>query len=102
MTLVKPSPIGVVIGPFSATLFFRIDSSSGGGSVVPCSASAGAPAVNSSQVGVEAGGVEHAQHGARDFGSDAVARNQRDAMGHLRTPVVERLMRVPVIPNPAE
>ena len=37
-------PIGVVIGPLSAILFFAIESSSGCGRVVPCSFTASAPA----------------------------------------------------------
>ena len=35
LTLVKPSPIGVVTGPLSATLFRRMDSRSVGGQRVP-------------------------------------------------------------------
>ena len=52
LTLVKPVPTGVVIGPLSATLLRVIDASSSGGSVVPCSSTASAPALNVSHVGV--------------------------------------------------
>src|SRR5688572_32627914 len=51
-TLVKPLPTGVVIGPFNAILFLAIESSSGCGSVVPCSLKASAPAENDSHSGV--------------------------------------------------
>src|SRR5712691_5890935 len=44
LTLVNPPPTGVVSGPFSATLFREIDSSSSAGSVVPCFSTADAPA----------------------------------------------------------
>ena len=37
LTLVNPPPTGVVTGPLSATLFRSIESSSSGGSGVPCS-----------------------------------------------------------------
>src|SRR5437899_3175880 len=48
-TLRKPLPIGVVIGPFSATLFLRTDSRTLSGSGVPNSAIAASPARCTSQ-----------------------------------------------------
>src|SRR6185503_7078785 len=43
-TLVNPSPIGVVTGPFNATLFRRIESISSGGSALPVRSNASTPA----------------------------------------------------------
>ena len=52
LTLVNPLPTGVVIGPLSAILLRVMDASSSGGSVVPCSSTASAPALNVSHSGV--------------------------------------------------
>src|SRR5207248_6012637 len=49
LTLRKPLPIGVVIGPLSATLFLRIDSRTWDGSGVPNSLTARSPACWTSQ-----------------------------------------------------
>src|SRR5688572_17434963 len=50
LTLVNPSPTGVVTGPFNATLFRRTDAMSSSGSGEPDFSSAGTPASNGSQV----------------------------------------------------
>ena len=82
LTLVKPSPIGVVTGPLSATLLRRIESMSSSGSGWPvvrrrsrrrraCSQSIATPAR-----------VEDADDGLGDFRSDAVAGDQRDGVSH--------------------
>ena len=81
-TLVNPSPTGVVTGPFSATLFFLIESSSSCGSGVPCFSSAETPASNGSHCDVDAGRLEDARDGGRHFRADAVAGNERDRMPH--------------------
>ena len=51
MTLVKPLPTGVVIGPLRAIRLRVTESSSACGSVVPCSFTASAPAEKVSHSG---------------------------------------------------
>ena len=80
MTLVNPSPIGVVTGPFSATLLRRIESSSSTGSVVAGALEREDAGVVALPVDRHAGRVEDADDRVGDFRADAVAGNERDGV----------------------
>ena len=67
-------------GPFSATLWRRIDSSSAGGSAWPVRSKAMTPASWRSQLDGDAGGGDDAEDRVGDFRTDAVAWNERDGM----------------------
>ena len=82
LTLVNPSPIGVVTGPFSATLLRSIESSSACGSVVPWRSSATDAGVVTLPLDGDAGGREDADHGRGHFRADAVAGNEGDGVTH--------------------
>ena len=73
LTLVKPSAIGVVTGPFSATLFRLTESSSSTGSDWPNRLNAMTPASCRSHSMSSAGGLEDADDRRGDFRADAVA-----------------------------
>ena len=78
MTLVNPVPIGVVTGPFSATLLRRIESMSSTGSACPVRSNESTPAwCRSHSIETPARG-EDPQHRFGDFGTDAVAGDERD------------------------
>ena len=89
-TLVKPSPIGVVTGPLSATLFRRIDARSSSGSDAPDFFECGNACVVSIPVDGDAGGLQNGDDRIGDFRTDAVARNQRNAMGHPPIIIIDR------------
>ena len=80
LTLVNPWPIGVVTGPFSATLFRRIESSSSAGSALAGPLEREDPGVMALPLDRNAGGGDDAEHRVGDFGTDAVAGNERDGM----------------------
>ena len=79
LTLVNPSPIGVVTGPLSATLFLRIESSSSSRQRLVEALERGHAGVVALPLDVEAGDLEDPHDRLGDFGADAVAGDQRDA-----------------------
>ena len=82
LTLVNPCAIGVVTGPFSATLLRRIESTSSTGSAFPVRSNASTPARWWSHSIETPGGVEDAHDRIGDFGADAVAGDQGDGVRH--------------------
>ena len=75
-------PIGVVIGPFSATLFCLTDASVSSGSGVPASSITSTPAWRTSQLELDAGRLEHAAGRLGQLGPGSVAGNQGHAVRH--------------------
>ena len=82
MTLRKPSPTGVVIGPLSATLLRLIDSRTCSGSGVPYCRDDGLAGVDGLPIELDTGGVEDAASRLRQLRSDAVAGDQGHTVGH--------------------
>ena len=78
LTLVNPSAIGVVTGPFSATLLRWIESMSSTGSGAAGPLEREHAGVVPLPLDRDAGRREDAQHGFGDFRTDAVAGNERD------------------------
>ena len=83
LTLVKPSAIGVVTGPFSATLFRWIDSMQLDRQRLAGALERERRRPVTFPVDRDAGGREDAQDRFGDFGADAVAGNERDGVGHV-------------------
>jgi hypothetical protein len=81
LTLRKPVPTGVVIGPFRATRDERIASRTCSGSGVP-SASMTPAGVPDVPVDRDAGRLEDGSRGVGDLRTDAVAGDERHAIGH--------------------
>ena len=81
----KPSPIGVVTGPLSATLLRRIESSSSAGSAWPVRSNASDAGLVALPVDRDAGGVEDAEDRVGHLRADAVAGDERDGVCHRAT-----------------
>ena len=79
----KPPPTGVVIGPFSAVPFWRIESSVSSGSGLPpfCLHHVGAGVLDV-PVELDAGRLEDAAGRLGQLGARAVAGDQGDAVRH--------------------
>ena len=95
LTLVKPSPTGVVTGPFSATLLRRTESMSSSGSGDPYFSRASTPASCRLPRDLYAGCFDDRDNGCRHFGSDAVARNKGDGVSHVSPNLQYHAARVP-------
>ncbi len=79
----NPSPIGVVIGPLSATPLRRMDASGRVGQRIACVRRhhVGAGGLNI-PLEIDARGVEHAPGCLGEFGSDPVSGDECHCVGH--------------------
>ena len=83
-TLVKPSPTGVVTGPFRATRLRRIDSSSVVGQRRAVLLDCDEARVMALPVHIDTGRFDDADNGVGDFGPDAVTGDESDDVGLMR------------------
>jgi len=84
LTLRKPDPTGVVIGPLRAILLRRIESRTRSGSGVPLARDRRLAGLLDLPLELDAGGIEHAARRLRQLRPDAVAGDERDSVGHVR------------------
>ncbi len=79
----KPSPTGVVTGPFSPTRVRSIDSISSLGMYSLILGECLRARLKDFPFELHPGGFENAHRSLRDFGADAVAGNQCDLVSHV-------------------
>ena len=84
LMLLKPPPMGVVTGPFSATPLRSMDSIERGGNVLAEDLEGLGAGGKALPLEANAGGFEDADDGLRDFRADAVAGDQGYFVGFCR------------------